>query len=222
MNNIQFSTVQMVSVWVLPVLFAITVHEVAHGYVAYLLGDKTARILGRLTLNPIKHIDIVGTIIVPLVLLFLNTGMIIGWAKPVPINSRNLNKPRRDMALIALAGPTANLIMTIIWASIAKIATILLALNFPGALAIYMMSVAGISINIMLMVLNLLPIPQLDGGHIIAGLLPRSIAIQYDRIAPYGFYILLILLALGVINIVMRPVVNFLFTVIGYIFGLSL
>ena len=222
MNNIQFSTVQMVSVWVLPVLFAITVHEVAHGYVAYLLGDKTARILGRLTLNPIKHIDIVGTIIVPLVLLFLNTGMIIGWAKPVPINSRNLNKPRRDMALIALAGPTANLIMTIIWASIAKIATILLALNFPGALAIYMMSVAGISINIMLMVLNLLPIPQLDGGHIIAGLLPRSLAIQYDRITPYGFYILLILLALGVINIVMQPIVNFLFTLISNVFGLSL
>src|SRR3990172_10598836 len=171
MNNIQFSTVQMVSVWVLPVLFAITVHEVAHGYVAYLLGDKTARILGRLTLNPIKHIDIVGTIIVPLVLLFLNTGMIIGWAKPVPINSRNLNKPRRDMALIALAGPTANLIMTIIWASIAKVATILLALNFPGALAIYMMSVSGISINI---------------------------------------------------NIVMRPVVNFLFVLISNVFGLSL
>lgn len=222
MNNIQFSTVQMVSVWVLPVLFAITVHEVAHGYVAYLLGDKTARILGRLTLNPIKHIDIVGTIIVPLVLLFLNTGMIIGWAKPVPINSRNLNKPRRDMALIALAGPTANLIMTIIWASIAKIATILLALNFPGALAIYMMSVAGISINIMLMVLNLLPIPQLDGGHIIAGLLPQALAIQYDRIAPYGFVILLILLALGVINVVMQPVINFLFALMGYVFGLSL
>jgi len=218
----QLNTVQTITVWVLPVLFAITVHEVAHGYVAYLLGDKTARILGRLTLNPIKHIDLFGTILVPLVLLFLNTGVVLGWAKPVPINSRNLNKPRRDMALIALAGPTSNLIMAVIWASIAKGAFILLALNFPGALAIYMMGVAGISINLMLMVLNILPIPQLDGGHIIAGLLPQALAIQYDRIAPYGFVILLILLALGVINVVMQPVINFLFALMGYVFGLSL
>jgi Zn-dependent proteases len=173
MNHIQLTTVQMITIWVLPILFAITVHEVAHGYVAYLLGDKTARILGRLTLNPIKHIDILGTVVVPIVLLLLG-GVVLGWAKPVPINSRNLSKPRRDLALIAAAGPIANLVMAIIWAGIAKVSSILLASNFPGSLAVYMMSGAGISINLMLMVLNLLPIPQLDGGHIIASLITES------------------------------------------------
>lgn len=217
----QLTTVQIISVWILPILFAITVHEVAHGYVAYLLGDKTAYALGRLTLNPLKHIDILGTVIVPILLLLLG-GVVLGWAKPVPINSRNLSRPRRDLALIAAAGPLSNFTMAIVWASIAKVAFMLLAKSVPGSLAVYMMSRAGISINLMLMVLNLLPIPQLDGGHIIAGLLPRSISIQYDRIAPYGFFILLILLALGVINVVMQPVVNFLSTLIGAVFGLSL
>ncbi|MDR1057308.1 MAG: site-2 protease family protein [Coxiellaceae bacterium] len=217
----QFTVVQMISVWVLPMIFAITVHEVSHGYVAYLLGDKTARILGRLTLNPIKHIDVIGTTIVPLILLLLG-GVILGWAKPVPINSHNLRKPRRDLALIAAAGPLSNFMMMIIWAGFAKVATILLAKDFPGALAMCMMGVAGISINLMLMVLNLLPIPQLDGGHVLSSLLPRSIANQYDRLAPYGFYILLILLALGVINFVTQPIIKFLYSLVILIFNLSL
>lgn len=218
----QLTTIQTISVWALPVIFAITVHEVAHGFVAYFLGDKTARALGRLTLNPVKHIDLVGTIIVPLVLLLLG-GIILGWAKPVPVNSRNLHKPRRDLALIAAAGPLANFAMMIIWASIAKVATILLVMDFPGALAIYMMGVAGISINLMLMVLNLLPIPQLDGGHVLSSLLPRSIAVHYDRLAPYGFFILLILLALGILNFIMRPIIGFLYhMVINVWFNISL
>lgn len=217
----QLTTIQTIAIWVLPVLFAITVHEVAHGYVAYLLGDRTAFALGRLTLNPVKHIDPLGTVIIPITLLLLS-GIVLGWAKPVPVNSRNLNHPRRDLALVSLAGPMANLVMVLIWAIIAKLAaTLLLANHFPGALAIYMMGGAGISINLMLMVLNLLPIPQLDGGHIIAALLPRSLALQYDRIAPYGFFILLILVALGVINSLLQPVVGFLVACISSVFGLS-
>lgn len=216
------TTVQVVAAWVLPILFAVTVHEVAHGYVAYLLGDKTASILGRLTLNPIKHIDVVGTIVVPIVLLlFSRGGIVLGWAKPVPINYRNLNNPRSDVAMIAAAGPLANFVMLIIWAGIAKI-----AMQFtsycPEVVAVYTMGIAGVSINLMLMVLNLLPIPQLDGGHIIASILPRFIAIQYERLTPYGFVILLVLLALGVVDVVMRPIVSFLLTLIGNVFGLSL
>ncbi len=217
----QLTLIQTVSIWILPVLFAVTVHEAAHVYIAYLLGDKTAYMLGRLTLNPIKHIDIVGTIIVPVLLLLLNVRIILGWAKPVPINGRYFNRPFRDMALVALAGPTANFVMAILWGAIAKIGIILLMQEFPGALAIYKMGEAGISINLMLMVLNLLPIPPLDGSHVLASLLPRGIAIGYERIAPWGFFILLALLYFGVINIVMYPVIRFLYDLIVTIFGIS-
>ena len=215
------NTIQKITVWILPVLFAITVHEVAHGYAAYLLGDKTAKILGRLTLNPIKHIDLVGTVIVPIALLMIG-GIIIGWAKPVPINSRNLHNPRRDMALIAAAGPCANFIMVIIWAVVAKLGLILLGTNFPGSLAVYLMGIAGISINIMLGLLNLLPIPMLDGGHILSSLLPESIAYQYDRLAPYGFVILIVLFALGIISMILQPALRFFYSLVAFLFGLSL
>lgn len=218
----QLTMIQKVAIWVLPVLFAITVHEVAHGYVAYLRGDKTAYALGRLTLNPLKHIDILGTIIVPLVLLITGSGVIFGWAKPVPVDSRNLRRPRRDFALISIAGPMANLIMAIIWAGIAKCGVLLVALEFPGALAVYMMGGAGIIFNLVLMVLNLLPIPPLDGGHIIASLLPRSLAFQYERLEPWGFFILLILLSVGVVNVVIQPAVGFLLALINTVFNLSL
>ncbi|MDR1012348.1 MAG: site-2 protease family protein [Coxiellaceae bacterium] len=217
----QFTTIQMISIYILPVIFAITIHEAAHGYMAYLLGDKTALILGRLTLNPIKHIDIIGTIIVPLVLLLLG-GITLGWAKPIPIDPHNLSNRKGDLMLISIAGPVANFIMTIIWASIAKIAIILLANNFPGALAIGMMGIAGISINLMLMVLNLLPIPQLDGGYIISSLLPRCISVQYDKLVPYGLYIVLILLMLGLISFIVQPIIKFLYNIIIIVFKLSL
>lgn len=218
----QLTSIQTISMWILPILFAVTVHEVSHGYVAYLLGDKTARVLGRLTLNPVKHIDIFGTIIVPIVLLLLNTGVILGWAKPVPVNANNFNKPRRDMALVSLAGSSANFIMAIMWAAIAKIGAILLMQNFSGALAVYSMGRAGISINLMLMVLNLLPIPPLDGSHIIASVLPASVAARYEQIAPYGFFILLILLSVGIISIIMSPIIKVLYILIGSMFGLPL
>jgi Zn-dependent protease len=219
MLSTQLTTVQLVSVWVLPVLFAITVHEVAHGYVAYLLGDKTARVLGRLTLNPVKNIDLLGTVILPLILLILG-GIVIGWAKPVPVNSRNFSRPRRDLALVSAAGPLANLLMAIIWALIAKLGSYLLAYGFPGALAVYMMGGAGIAINLMLMVLNLLPVPQLDGGHLIAAFLPRALAVHYDRLSPYGFFILLILVVFGAVTTVIQPVVSYLIKLISYLFGL--
>lgn len=218
----ELTTIQTIAMWVLPVLFALTVHEVAHGYVAYLLGDKTARILGRLTLNPSKHIDIFGTILVPAILLLLKSGVIFGWARPVPIDTRNLRHPRRDFALISLAGPMANLIMAIIWAAIAKGGMILLIFNMPGAFAVQMIGMAGVNINLMLMVLNLLPIPQLDGGHILASLLPHSIAVYYERLTPYGFYIFLALLALGAIDFIMRPVTSFLLFLIHAVFNLPL
>jgi len=217
----QLTLIQTISMWILPILFAVTVHEAAHGYMAYLLGDKTASVLGRLTLNPIKHIDILGTIVLPIALLVLNTGVILGWAKPVPVNFHNFNKPRRDMALVALAGPFSNFAMAIIWAAIAKMGAVLLVLNIPGALAICSMGDAGIMINLMLMVLNLLPIPPLDGSHIVAGLLPRVAAINYERIAPFGFIIILVLLYLGVISMIMLPVIQFFYGLISIVFGLS-
>lgn len=218
----ELTTIQTIAMWIFPMLFALTVHEVAHGYVAYLLGDKTARILGRLTLNPSKHIDFVGTILIPGVLLLLKSGVVFGWARPVPIDGRNLRHPRRDLALISLAGPMANFVMAIIWAALAKGATILLAFNFPGAFAIQMIGMAGISINIMLMVLNLLPIPQFDGGNILASLLPSYIAVYYDRLVPFGLGIFFALLVLRVIDFVMQPITSFLFALISTIFNLPL
>jgi Zn-dependent protease len=217
----QLTLIQTISMWILPVLFAVTVHEAAHGYMAYLLGDKTASVLGRLTLNPIKHIDVFGTIILPIALLLLNTGVILGWAKPVPVNSNNFGKPRRDMALVALAGPLSNFTMAIIWAAIAKAGVMLLARSIPGALAVCSMGEAGIMINLMLMVLNLLPIPPLDGSHVVAGVLPRVIAIRYERIASFGFIIILALLYLGVINMIILPAIQFLYGLISIVFGLS-
>ncbi|CAL7963229.1 Peptidase M50 [Gammaproteobacteria bacterium] len=220
MGHMQLTLIQTISIWVLPILFAVTAHEAAHGYAAYLLGDKTASVLGRLTLNPVKHIDVFGTLIVPITLLLLNIGVILGWAKPVPVNHHNFNNPRRDMALVALAGPSSNFIMAIIWAAITKGSAILLMYNFPGALAIHLMGEAGISINLMLMILNLLPIPPLDGSHIVAGMLPRVVAAGYERIAPYGFFILLALLYFGVIDVIVVPVIQFLHGLIGIVFGL--
>jgi Zn-dependent protease len=200
----QLSPVQVFAVWVLPVLFAITVHEVAHGWIASKLGDKTALLMGRLTLNPLKHIDLVGTILVPAVLLFLG-GFIFGWAKPVPVNWQNLNHPKRDMAFVAIAGPLSNLVMALIWAGIAKLATMLVLHGFSWALAIRYMGSAGILINLMLMYLNIIPIPPLDGSRVVSSLLPNRFAIKYDRIEPFGFFILLILLALGALSFILIP-----------------
>lgn len=216
----QLSPVQVFAVWVLPVLFAITVHEVAHGWIASKLGDKTAKMMGRLTLNPLKHIDLVGTILVPAVLLFLG-GFIFGWAKPVPVNWQNLNHPKRDMAFVAIAGPLSNLVMALIWAGIAKLGAVLMVHGFSWALAIRYMGSAGILINLMLMFLNIIPIPPLDGSRVVSSLLPNRLAIKYDRIEPFGFFILLILLALGALSFVLVPPVFMTQSLIYSLFHLS-
>ena len=186
------------SIWAIPVLFAITLHEVAHGWAARALGDPTAAALGRLSLNPIRHIDPVGTILVPAVMLFLG-GFLFGWAKPVPVNMHNLRKPRQHMALVAIAGPGANLVMALGWVILLKTALTLGADNTVWTF-LGLMSVAGIIINLVLMILNLLPLPPLDGGRVLAGLLPPNGARVLDRIEPYGLVILIVLLAVDILG----------------------
>lgn len=196
---------------ILPLLFAITLHEAAHGYIACKLGDKTALMLGRVSLNPIRHIDPIGTIVVPLVMLFLSTGFIFGWAKPVPVTWQNLKNPRRDMALVAAAGPASNLLMAILWAAIAKIGYFLLGtwdhLYWGRVTALFLTKAGqfGILINILLLVLNLLPIPPLDGSRVVSALLPPRLAARYDLIEPYGFWILIALLLFGHLQRIIFP-----------------
>jgi Zn-dependent protease len=213
---IEFDIVQKITIWALPVLFAITLHEVAHGWVASLCGDKTARLYGRLTLNPLKHIDLVGTIIVPLVLLAVSN-FIFGWAKPVPVNARNMRNPRTDMILVALGGPAANLLMAVFWAAIAKLS---LYLSPWFSIPLSKMGMAGIQINIVLAVLNCLPVPPLDGGQALYHLLPPRMAWHYHRIEPYGFFILLILMLTNVLSYILLPPVIFLISTITSLFGL--
>lgn len=189
---------QKLSVWALPVLFAITLHEVAHGWVARSLGDPTAALAGRLTLNPIKHIDPVGTLLVPAVLLAMG-GFLFGWAKPVPVDARRLPHPRRDMAIVAVAGPLSNLLMAALWALGLKL-ILLSGSESAIMLGLRYMCVAGVVINLVLMVLNLLPLPPLDGGRVLAGLVPDGAARALDRIEPYGLVILIVLLATGVLG----------------------
>lgn len=194
---IELTLVQKIAVWALPVLFAITVHEASHGYVARMLGDPTAEAAGRLSLNPLRHIDPVGTILVPGILLALG-GFLFGWAKPVPVNFRKLRHPRRDMAFVAVAGPLSNLVMAVIWGLLLKLA---LAMSTEGVwLGLRYMAVAGISINLVLMVLNLLPLPPLDGGRVLNGLVSESLARRLDRIEPYGLVILVVLMATGLLG----------------------
>jgi Zn-dependent protease len=192
------------------VVFAITLHEAAHGYVARMFGDQTAWMLGRVTLNPIKHIDPVGTILVPGMLLLIaklfgGPAFIFGWAKPVPVNFGNLRHPKRDMFWVAGAGPFANFVMAVGWA-------LLLKDTSPGAVfasdGLREMAGAGVQINLMLIALNLLPILPLDGGRIAVSLLPRNLAIRYARLEPYGFMVVIVLLATGVLGQLMFPIMR--------------
>jgi Zn-dependent protease len=192
--------VQTLTVYAIPVLFAITVHEAAHGYVARLFGDNTAYVAGRVTLNPLKHIDPIGTVEVPLVMVALS-GFMFGWAKPVPVDFRQLRRPKRDMIWVAGAGPGVNLLMAVLWLLFAK------ALVVLGAQEAFflMMADAGIKVNLMLMALNLLPLPPLDGGRILVGILPNRLAWQVARIEPYGFIILLVLLFTNTLGFFVQP-----------------
>ena len=213
------SIIQAISILALPILFAITLHEVAHGLVARHYGDRTAELLGRLSLNPLRHIDPVGTVIVPIA-LFAFTGFIFGWARPVPVDFRNLRNPRRDMALVALAGPMANLGMALIWAILMKLGMMLhTGTPFIGEPLMYM-SAVGIFLNLILMVLNLLPIPPLDGGRVLAGIVPPRYAALLDRVEPFGFFILLFLLLVGLLGYLLWPPLMYLTGLIESAFNL--
>lgn len=205
MSNL--TTLQQLAVMALPVLFAITVHEAAHGFVARKFGDNTAMMMGRLTLNPLKHIDPIGTVLVP-VAMFLLTGFLFGWAKPVPINFRNLHNPRRDMALVAAAGPGANLVMAIAWVVLIRIG-LWIGDALPWvALPLIYMGGFGLLINVILMVLNLLPILPLDGGRVLSSLLPPRLSQKYARLEPYGLFVIVGLLFTGLLGKIIWPPVQ--------------
>ncbi|MBM4208608.1 MAG: site-2 protease family protein [Gammaproteobacteria bacterium] len=200
----ELSTVQQIIVGILPMIFAITVHEAAHGWVAKKYGDPTADQLGRLTLNPIKHIDLLGTVILPGLLLILKTGFVFGWAKPVPVNTRNFKKPISDMAVVALAGPVSNLLMAVFWALISRIGLMIGDSAESIAMPLIYTGLAGISINLSLALLNLIPIPPLDGSRIVTAWLPPRLAWQYNQLERYGFIILLILLYTNILSAVLK------------------
>ena len=213
--------VQTIAIYALPVLFAITLHEAAHGYVARHFGDMTAFAQGRISLNPARHIDLIGTIVVPIAILAASTlaggaGLLFGWAKPVPVNYSALRRPRQNMLWVAAAGPAANLAMAFAWAALYKGTDLLPAGYFTQPLLL--MSKAGMEVNIILMLLNLLPILPLDGGRIVASLLPSRIAWGYAKLEPLGFPILLVLLFTSVLGVILAPMVSFSFRILGTVF----
>ncbi|MDF1588653.1 MAG: site-2 protease family protein [Gammaproteobacteria bacterium] len=215
----EFSLVQKIIIWAIPVIFAITAHEVAHGWVALKLGDRTAQMMGRLTLNPIKHIDPIGTLLIPGLLLMVG-GFIFGYAKPVPVTYQNLRRPKSDMAWVALAGPMANLVMAIIWVVVVKLGLGLYQSGVTIGEPMLYMGIAGVLINTMLMVLNLLPLPPLDGGRILTSVLPGPLAWQVSRLEPYGFFILLGLLYFGILGMVLWPMIGAFIKLLAVIFNL--
>lgn len=214
------SLIQTLTIIALPLLFAITVHEVAHGWVANRLGDPTARMLGRLTLNPLKHIDPIGTVLVPLS-MFVLSGFMFGWAKPVPVTAQNLKGGRRDMALVALAGPASNLLMALLWAGIGSLVVKMYADGGEGFFSpLLYMAGYGIFINLALMILNLFPILPLDGGRIVESLLPGPLAWKFSRLEPFGMFIVLALILLGGWVAIIQPLIGALTGVILALFGM--
>lgn len=205
MGNFDINQImQGLAVGAIPVLFAITLHEVAHGMVARHFGDRTAEMLGRLSLNPIKHIDPMGTIVVPAI-LFMMGGVLFGWAKPVPVAFGNLRNPKRDMIFVALAGPAANILMGIVWALILKLVFLFGAQEALAGEFLISMCRIGILINTLLAAFNLLPIPPLDGGRVLRGLVSESIGYYLDRIEPFGLIILVLLMMSGLLWVLVSP-----------------
>jgi Zn-dependent protease len=216
----ELSLLQRVAVWVIPVLFAITVHETAHGWMALRLGDPTAKMLGRLSLNPLRHIDPVGTILVPGVLLLLG-GFLFGWAKPVPITWQNLRHPRRDTAWVAAAGPLSNLLMALLWALVIRVG--LLVGNSSDGIALFLIysGMAGLFINSVIGLLNLLPLLPLDGGRIVEALLPGPLSWKFSRLERFGLPIMLLLLFTGALGKILWPLVMLVLTILGGVAGLT-
>jgi Zn-dependent protease len=202
----ELSPIQYFTISIIPVLLAITVHEAAHGYAAKHFGDKTAYFLGRITLNPIKHIDPIGTVVIPGMLLLLSAPFLFGWAKPVPVNFSNLNNPKKDMMWVALAGPASNLVMAIIWAIILGLFK---SSGASYALFIIGMAQVGIMINLVLMLLNLLPIPPLDGGRMAVSLLPSPWSYKLASLERYGMFILIFLIVSGLLSAILLPLLRF-------------
>lgn len=205
------SLIQTIAVYAIPVLFGITLHEAAHGYVARYFGDPTAEQAGRISLNPTRHIDPMGTIVVPLFLLLFTkllggAGLLFGWAKPVPVNWSLLRNPKKDILWVALAGPASNLLMGILWAIALRLQ---ISFGFDPQDFWVKMAIAGIQVNLVLMALNLIPLPPLDGGRIVYSLLPQSYANQYARIEPYGMLILIVLMFTGVLWVILQPFLTF-------------
>lgn len=217
----QLSFIQQIAIWAIPVLLAITLHEASHAFVAYRLGDPTAKMLGRLTLNPFKHVDLVGTVILPLLVAVLsNFKFVFGYAKPVPVNWQRLRNPRRDTALVTIAGPLSNFVMAFLWAACFKVAVSLNPQASNLALFLLLTSQAGIIINLVLAFLNLLPIPPLDGSRVVSSLLPPRYSDYYLRIEPFGFLILILLLFTGLLGAILFPLLRLGLSVIQAIFNL--
>jgi Zn-dependent protease len=206
--------VQKIAVMAIPMVFAITVHEAAHGWMAERYGDKTARMLGRITVNPIKHIDPLGTVLVP-ILTYLFVGFPFGWAKPVPVDWRNFQNPRKDMGMVALAGPMSNLLMALIWTLAVLLGQLITPYSQWLGLPLILMGGMGMFFNIALMVLNLVPIPPLDGSRVLNVFLSPRHSVAYSRLEPYGVYIVLALLATGVLGWVLIPIINFLLGILS-------
>lgn len=221
----ELSTLQLVVVSIIPVLFAITMHEAAHGWMALRFGDQTAKMLGRLTFNPLPHIDPVGTVMVPIALLAISTlsggsPFLIGWAKPVPVTVENLRNPRRDMAFVALAGPVSNFLMALFWALMIRLGLELAeTAQSIGEFLIYSGQV-GILINAILLALNILPLPPLDGSRVVSSLLPPRTAWSYNRLENFGFPILVLLLVAGVLGKILYPIINLVWITVTKIAGL--
>jgi Zn-dependent protease len=216
----ELTLLQNIAVWALPVLLAVTLHEVAHGWMAWRLGDHTAKNLGRLSLNPLKHVDIIGTVVIPVTLLILHSPFLFGWAKPVPVVMQNLRNPRRDMALVAVAGPLSNLLMAIGWGLILKMgvdsgATVLYD-NY-----LYQIGRAGLIVNCALAALNLLPLLPLDGGRIVHSFLPPKWAYWFAYTETYGLLILLVLLITNLLSVVLQPMFSLMLNIAITILGLE-
>ena len=212
------NAIQTLAISALPVIFAITLHEAAHGYAARHFGDPTAWKLGRISINPLRHVDLVGTLLVPaLILLVSSGGLLFGWAKPVPVNFGQLRRPKQDMLWVAAAGPGANLVMALGWAFLLKLA--IGSPEFVYSEALKEMARVGISINGVLMLLNLLPLPPLDGGRIALSLLPVRAAYKFAQLERYGLFILLGLLFLGVLDKVLYPLLRVFNSMIRLLFG---
>jgi Zn-dependent protease len=207
--------IQTVLIFALPVLFAITLHEAAHGYVANYFGDGTARMMGRVTLNPMNHIDMVGTILMPLVLYFATSGaMLFGYAKPVPVRFGNLRNPKKDMVWVALAGPAINLLQALLWG------LVLFALTGLNVQERFFLAMAqgGVMVNVVMFAFNLFPIPPLDGGRIVVGLLPWKAAMSFSRIEPYGFFIVMFMVMVGALNSIwMQPLMALTYALIDWV-----